>query len=86
MHDSGELRDWCAKPTSLTVDTFGPGQLPEARLVEQIQAHFDLRRKRIVNMRGLLRPIYTRTASYGHFGRDEPDFTWEVTDKAAAGV
>ena len=72
-----------AKPTSLMVDTFGTGKIPEARIVELILAHFDLRPKGIVNMLDLLRPIYTRTASYGHFGRDEPDFTWEVTDKVA---
>jgi S-adenosylmethionine synthetase len=73
-----------AKPTSLMVDTFGTSKIPETKIVELIHAHFDLRPKGIVNMLDLLRPIYTRTASYGHFGRDEPDFTWEVTDKAAA--
>ena len=55
----------------------------EAKIAELIAAHFDLRPKGIVNMLDLLRPIYTETASYGHFGREEPDFTWEVTDKAA---
>jgi len=73
-----------ARPTSLMVDTFGTGKIPEARIVELIQSHFDLRPKGIIQMLDLLRPIYTRTASYGHFGREEPDFTWEVTDKAAA--
>ena len=73
-----------AKPTSLMVETFGTGKIPEAQIVELIREHFDLRPKGIVAMLDLLRPIYTRTASYGHFGRDEPDFTWEVTDKAAA--
>jgi len=73
-----------ARPTSLMVDTFGTGRIPEAKIVELIHAHFDLRPKGIVAMLDLLRPIYTRTASYGRFGRDEPDFTWEVTDKAAA--
>ena len=73
-----------AKPVSLMVETFGTGKIPEHRMVELIDAHFDLRPKGIINMLDLLRPIYTRTASYGHFGRDEPDFTWEVTDKAAA--
>jgi S-adenosylmethionine synthetase len=73
-----------ARPTSLMVDTFGTGKIPEAKIVELIAAHFDLRPKGIVNMLDLLRPIYTETASYGHFGREEPDFTWEVTDKAAA--
>jgi len=73
-----------AKPVSLMVDTFGTGKIPEHKIVELIDAHFDLRPKGIVQMLDLLRPIYTQTASYGHFGRDEPDFTWEVTDKAAA--
>ncbi len=73
-----------ARPTSLMVDTFGTGKIPEARIVELIQSHFDLRPKGIIQMLDLMRPIYTRTASYGHFGREEPDFTWEVTDKAAA--
>jgi len=73
-----------ARPTSLMVDPFGTGRIPEAKIVELIHRHFDLRPKGIVNMLDLLRPIYTRTASYGHFGRDEPDFTWETTDKAAA--
>ncbi|WP_324779528.1 methionine adenosyltransferase [Thiobacillus sedimenti] len=73
-----------AKPTSLMVDTFGTGKIPEAKIVELIHSHFDLRPKGIIQMLDLMRPIYTRTASYGHFGREEPDFTWEVTDKAAA--
>ena len=73
-----------ARPTSLMVDTFGTNKIPEAKIIELIENHFDLRPKGIVQMLDLLRPIYTRTASYGHFGRDEPDFTWEVTDKAAA--
>jgi S-adenosylmethionine synthetase len=72
-----------AKPTSLMVDTFGTNKIPEARIVELIQKHFDLRPKGIIQMLDLMRPIYSRTASYGHFGRDEPDFTWEATDKAA---
>ncbi|HQS82332.1 MAG TPA: methionine adenosyltransferase [Thiobacillus sp.] len=72
-----------AKPTSMMVDTFGTNKIPEAKIVELIERHFDLRPKGIIQMLDLLRPIYTRTASYGHFGRDEPDFTWEVTDKAA---
>ncbi|KAB2314756.1 methionine adenosyltransferase [Betaproteobacteria bacterium SCN2] len=73
-----------AKPTSLMVETYGTGKLSEHRLVELIEQHFDLRPKGIIQMLDLLRPIYTRTASYGHFGRDEPEFTWEATDKAAA--
>ena len=73
-----------SRPTSLMVETFGTGKIPEAQIEALIREHFDLRPKGIVNMLYLLRPIYTRTASYGHFGRDEPDFTWEMTDKAAA--
>jgi S-adenosylmethionine synthetase len=73
-----------AKPTSLMVETYGTGKVPEHKLVELIDKHFDLRPKGIVQMLDLLRPIYTKTASYGHFGRDEPEFTWEQTDKAAA--
>jgi S-adenosylmethionine synthetase len=72
-----------AKPTSLMVDTFGTNKIPEAKIVELIQKHFDLRPKGIIQMLDLMRPIYSRTASYGHFGREEPDFTWEATDKAA---
>ncbi len=72
-----------AKPTSMMIDTFGTAKIPEAKIVELIERHFDLRPKGIIQMLDLLRPIYTRTASYGHFGRDEPDFTWESTDKAA---
>jgi S-adenosylmethionine synthetase len=72
-----------AKPTSLMVDTFGTNKIPEAKIVELIQSHFDLRPKGIIQMLDLMRPIYSRTASYGHFGRDEPDFTWEATDKVA---
>ncbi|MCA1926343.1 MAG: methionine adenosyltransferase [Thiobacillus sp.] len=73
-----------SRPTSLMVETFGTNKIPEDRIESLIREHFDLRPKGIVNMLDLLRPIYTRTASYGHFGRDEPDFTWEMTDKAAA--
>ena len=72
-----------ARPTSLMVETYGTNKIPETKIVELISAHFDLRPKGIIQMLDLLRPIYTRTASYGHFGRDEPDFTWEMTDKVA---
>jgi len=71
-----------ARPTSLMVETYGTNKIPEDKIVELISAHFDLRPKGIIQMLDLMRPIYTRTASYGHFGRDEPDFTWELTDKA----
>jgi S-adenosylmethionine synthetase len=72
-----------ARPTSLMVETYGTAKIPEQKIADLIAAHFDLRPKGIIQMLDLLRPIYTRSASYGHFGRDEPDFTWEVTDKAA---
>jgi S-adenosylmethionine synthetase len=73
-----------AKPVSLMVDTFGTGKITDEKIVELIRAHFDLRPKAIITTLDLLRPIYSRTAAYGHFGRDEVDFTWETTDKAAA--
>jgi S-adenosylmethionine synthetase len=71
-----------AKPVSLMVNTFGTGKITDERIVELIGAHFDLRPKGIIQALDLLRPIYRNTAAYGHFGRDEPDFTWEATDKA----
>ncbi|WP_374266682.1 methionine adenosyltransferase [Zoogloea sp.] len=72
-----------AKPVSLMVETFGTGKVSDERIVELVQQHFDLRPKGIIASLDLLRPIYSRTAAYGHFGRDEVDFTWETTDKAA---
>jgi S-adenosylmethionine synthetase len=73
-----------AKPTSVMVDTYGTGKISNEKMTELVQRHFDLRPKGIVQMLDLLRPIYQKTAAYGHFGREEPDFTWEATDKAAA--
>jgi len=73
-----------AKPTSISIDTFGTGKIPNEKIAELVSKHFDLRPKGIVRMLDLLRPIYTKTAAYGHFGREEPEFTWERTDKAAA--
>ena len=73
-----------AKPVSLMVNTFGTGKISDDRIVALIRAHFDLRPKAIIQTLDLLRPIYAKTAAYGHFGRDEPEFTWENTDKAAA--
>ncbi len=73
-----------AKPVSIHVETFGTGHVPDARIVELVREHFDLRPKAIIQMLDLLRPIYTPTAAYGHFGRTEPGFTWERTDKADA--
>ena len=73
-----------AQPTSVWVTTYGTGKVSDETIAELVKKHFDLRPKGIVNMLNLLRPIYERTAAYGHFGRDEPEFTWENTDKAAA--
>jgi len=73
-----------ARPVSLMVETFGTGKVPAEKIVELVQRHFDLRPKGIIATLDLLRPIYSRTAAYGHFGREEVDFTWETTDKAAA--
>ena len=73
-----------AKPVSLMVDTFGTGKIPEENIVKLIEKHFDLRPKGIIQTLNLLRPIYTKTAAYGHFGRDEPEFTWEALDKVQA--
>lgn len=73
-----------ARPTSVMVTTFGTGKISDTKLEALVAKHFDLRPKGIVKMLDLLRPIYTKTASYGHFGREEPEFTWESTDKAQA--
>jgi S-adenosylmethionine synthetase len=73
-----------AKPMNITVYTEGTGVLPDEKIGQLVAQHFDLRPKGIVQMLDLLRPIYEKTAAYGHFGRDEPEFTWEQTDRAAA--
>ncbi len=73
-----------AQPTSIMVETYGTGKVADDVLSTLVREHFDLRPKGIVQMLDLLRPIYAKTAAYGHFGRDEPEFTWEATDKAAA--
>jgi len=75
----------------VTVYTEGTGKISDERIAELVNEHFDLRPKGIIQMLDLLRPIYSKTAAYGHFGRDEPEFTWEATDKvetlkAAAGL
>ncbi|HKB82511.1 MAG TPA: methionine adenosyltransferase [Burkholderiales bacterium] len=80
-----------ARPTSVMVTTFGTGKIADEKIAQLVQKHFDLRPKGIVAMLDLLRPIYEKTAAYGHFGRDEPEFTWENLDKvellkAEAGV
>nr|MCU0870257.1 methionine adenosyltransferase domain-containing protein [Burkholderiales bacterium] len=73
-----------ARPTSVMVTTFGTGVMSDEKIAALVNEHFDLRPKGIVQMLNLLRPIYGKTAAYGHFGRDEPEFTWEATDKAPA--
>ncbi len=71
-----------AQPTSISIETFGTGCCDESRLTAAVREHFDLRPKGIIKMLDLMRPIYKQTASYGHFGRSEQDFSWERTDKA----
>ena len=73
-----------AKPINVTVYTKGTGRIPDAKIATLVQEQFDLRPKGIIAMLDLLRPIYRKAAAYGHFGRDEPEFTWEATDKADA--
>ncbi len=73
-----------AEPTSVSVDTFGTAKIEDSRIVELVREHFELRPKGLIEMLDLLRPIYRQTAAYGHFGREEADFTWERTDKADA--
>jgi S-adenosylmethionine synthetase len=80
-----------ARPTSVFVTTFGTGKIADEAIAKLVEKHFDLRPKGIVQMLDLLRPIYEKTAAYGHFGRDEPEFTWENLDtvevlKADAGI
>ena len=73
-----------AKPVSLMVETFGTGKISDEKITALVEKHFDLRPKGIIKTLNLLRPIYSKTAAYGHFGREEPEFTWEAIDKAAA--
>ncbi|GAB5497708.1 MAG: methionine adenosyltransferase [Pseudohongiellaceae bacterium] len=73
-----------AEPTSISVDTFGTGKIGDDKITELVREHFELRPKGLIEMLDLLRPIYRKSAAYGHFGRDEADFTWEKTDKADA--
>jgi S-adenosylmethionine synthetase len=73
-----------AEPTSISVSTEGTGKVSDDKIIRAVRQVFDLRPKGIVKMLDLLRPIYRNTAAYGHFGREEPDFTWESTDKAEA--
>ncbi|MEJ6592097.1 MAG: methionine adenosyltransferase [SAR86 cluster bacterium] len=71
-----------AEPTSISIETFGTGKLPDHEIELLVREHFDLRPKGLIAMLDLKRPIYLATAAYGHFGREEPNFTWERTDKA----
>jgi S-adenosylmethionine synthetase len=71
-----------AEPVSIAIDTFGTGKVPEDRIRELVRGHFPLTPKGMIHHLDLLRPIYGKTAAYGHFGRPEPEFTWEKTDKA----
>ena len=73
-----------ARPVSVLVDTFGTGTIADEKISKLVEKHFDLRPKGIIQALNLLRPIYLKTAAYGHFGRDEPEFSWEATEKAAA--
>jgi len=73
-----------AEPVSVLIDTFGTGKLSPAKLTELVRKNFALTPKKIIESLNLRRPIYQKTAAYGHFGRNEPEFTWEATDKAAA--
>lgn len=70
-----------AKPVSILIDTFGTNKIPEEKIVELVKQNFDFRPKQIIQELQLKRPIYKKTAVYGHFGRDDPDFTWEKLDK-----
>lgn len=71
-----------SEPTSISIETFGTGKLPDHEIEALVREHFDLRPKGLIAMLDLKRPIYRDTAAYGHFGREEPNFTWEKTDKA----
>jgi S-adenosylmethionine synthetase len=73
-----------AKPTSVMVSTYGTGKISDEAISKLVSEHFDLRPKGIVKMLDLLRPIYRKTAAYGHFGREEPEFTWEARDRVIA--
>ncbi len=71
-----------AEPTSISVETFGTGKISDERIVALIREHFELKPKGLISMLDLLRPIYKKTAAYGHFGREDNEFSWEKTDKA----
>ena len=80
-----------ARPVSVMVETYGTGKIPDEKIIQLIEEHFDLRPRAIIHALDLLRPIYAKTAAHGHFGREDADFTWEATNKseqlrAAAGI
>ena len=70
-----------AEPTSISINTFGTGKIDESAIEQLVTDHFDLRPRGLIEMLDLKRPIYRKTAAYGHFGREDPDFTWEAIDK-----
>jgi S-adenosylmethionine synthetase len=70
-----------AQPVSIMVNTFCTGKIPDEKILELVKKNFDMRPKAIINHLNLLRPIYRKTSVFGHFGRTDPDFTWERTDK-----
>ncbi len=70
-----------AEPVSVSINTFDTGKISENKIIEFVRKHFDLRPHGIIEKLDLLRPIYKKTAAYGHFGREDTDFTWERTDK-----
>ena len=72
-----------SEPTSISIDTYGTGKLPDHEIINLVREHFDLRPSGLIEMLDLRRPIYQPTAAYGHFGREEENFTWENTDKVA---
>jgi S-adenosylmethionine synthetase len=71
-----------AEPVSVMLNTLGTGKLSDEKILQLVKKHFDMRPKAIIQQLDLLRPIYRKTAVFGHFGREDPDFTWERTDKA----
>ena len=73
-----------AHPLSVYVNTFGTGTVDDEKIAKAVEKVFDLRPKAIIDQLDLIRPIYRKTAAYGHFGRNDPDFTWERTDKIEA--
>lgn len=73
-----------AEPTSISINTFGTGVISDEKIIALVREHFELRPKGLIAMLDLLRPVYLKTAAYGHFGREDADFTWEKTDKAEA--